>query len=254
MRALQTLAGDSVREALRGRWLWMTLLGAAAVAGIALFVRAVALIEERDVALAFAAPLARLVAVVIVAMSAISSTARERSERTLLLALAAPVGRGAWVMGKVAGLSLIALGTALFMGIAVAVFGPDPAGFAAWLFSLALELVLTAAVAMAIALVLAQIPPATFAFFSFYVLARDLHVVQLLGRRAENYSELENAGHVVEAISFLFPRLDLFTQSGWLLQGAPSLPVLGAIVLQALVYCALALCVAVIDLRRSELG
>jgi ABC-type transport system involved in multi-copper enzyme maturation permease subunit len=254
MRALQTLARDALREAVRGRWLWMTLLGAIAVAAIAFFARALALIEERDVALAFAAPLARLVAVVIVAMSAISSTAREKSERTLLLALAAPVSRTVWVLGKAAGLALIALGTALILGIAVAILGPDPLGFAAWLVSLVLELMLSASVAMAISLVLAQIPPATFAFLAFYLLARDLHVLQLLGQRAENFSELENAGRVVQAISYLFPRLDLFTRSEWLLQGAPGLAVLGAVALQALVYCTLALCVAVIDLRRSELG
>jgi hypothetical protein len=251
-RALATVIADTMREAVRGRWLWMSALGALCVAGIALFARSLALSEEHALALGIAAPLARLLAVVIVALSAIVSVSREQSDRTLLIALAAPMSRTAWVAGKALGLMVLALGTALILTAPVLAFGPPPLELLAWTASLALELAVIAAVSLAIALVLAQVPPAVCAVLAFYVLARDLHVVQLLAQRAQDFSELGPAAPVVQAVCLLFPRLDLFARTEWLIGAPPTGTALAVVALQAGVYALLALTVATLDLRRAQ--
>jgi hypothetical protein len=255
---MRTVARDTILEAVRGRWLWMAALGALAVAAIAAFASGLALAEDRAVAIAFAAPIARMVAVLIVALTAITSLVREQSERTQLLALAAPMSRTGWLLGKVAGLAVIAALTGMVLALPLALFGPDLLGTLVWVLSLILELVLMATVCLAIGVVLTQIPPAVCAAIAFYVLARDLHVVQLLAARAENYSDFGPAGPVIQAVAAVFPRLDLFTRTEWLLPGGAAGHAfahdLGAAILQAVIYSLLAFSVAVLDLRRAPLG
>jgi ABC-type Na+ efflux pump permease subunit len=250
--ALRTVMADTVREAVRGRWLWMCGAGTLCVAGIATFARALALTDEHALALSFAAPVARLLAVLIIALSAIVSVSREQSDRTLLLALSAPMSRTLWVAGKALGLFALAAVTAGVLALPVLAFGPPPAAFAAWTMTLALELAVIAAVSLAVAIVLVQVPPAVCAVVAFYVLARDLNVMRSLGQRAQDFSEPGAASVVVQAIALLFPRLDLFARSDWLLGMPPSGFDLAVVVAQAAVYVLLALTVATLDLRRAQ--
>jgi len=251
-RALRTVMVDTLREAVRGRWIWMSVLGALCVAGIGAFARSLALTEEHALALSFAAPVARLLAVLIVTLSAVVSVSREQSDRTLLLALAAPMSRPLWVAGKSLGLVVLAGATACILALPVLAFDAPPAAMAVWTITLALELAVMASASLAITLVLTQVPPAVCAVLAFYVLARDLHVVQLLAQRAQDYSELGPAGLVVQAVSLLFPRLDLFARTDWLLGAPASGHALTMVAAQAAVYVLLALTVAALDLRRAQ--
>jgi len=252
LRAVRTVARDTLREAVRGRWIWLSVLAALAVGAIGAFARALALSEEHAIALAFAAPLARLLAVLIVALSAVASVTREQNDRTLLLALAAPMSRGGWIAGKALGLCVLAAATAVILTLPVLAFGPPPLAAALWCASLSLELALVAAVSLAIGVVITQVPPAVCAVLAFYVFGRDLHVAQLLAERAPNFSELGPAGMVVRAVSLLFPRLDLFTRTEWLLGNAAMPAGAGMLLALAAGYGALALSVAALDLRRRQ--
>ncbi|SPE22993.1 conserved membrane hypothetical protein [Burkholderiales bacterium] len=251
--ALRTIAHDTLVEALRGRWLWLAACAALVVGACAGFARSLALTEAREVTLAFAAPLARLMAVLIIVLTTVASVVREKSEGTMLLALAAPVGRASWLLGKALGFAALAALTGLLLALPVLLTAP-PAAAAAWTLSLILELTLIATVSAAVARVLGQIAPAVGAALAFYLLARVLHIVLLLGERAQNYSELQALAPLVRLLGAVVPRLDLFTRTDWLLGAMPSWPELGGIALQALLYCALALTAAVIDLRRAPLG
>jgi hypothetical protein len=87
-----------------------------------------------------------------------------------------------------------------------------------------------------------------------YVFGRDLHVVLLLAIRADAYSDLSAAGVLMQALTTLFPRLDLFTRTDWLLGAAPAASTLAIVGLQALLFGALALAAATLDLRRRALA
>jgi len=252
-RALQTIARDTILEALRGRWLWLAASAALLVGAAAIFARSLALTETHEVTLAFAAPIGRLVAVLIVVLTTVASVVREKSEGTLLLALAAPVSRASWIAAKALGFALIATVTAVLLAAPVLAVAPMPAA-AIWTASLGLELIVLAIVSLAIARVLGQIAPAVSAAIAFYVLARLLHIVLLLGERAQSYSDLESLTPFVRLLRLVVPRLDLFTRTDWLLDGAPSWSTLGGIAVQALLYSSLALVAAIIDLRRAPLA
>jgi len=251
-RIVHSIARDTLLEALRGRWLWLSTAALAAIITIALMARALALTETDALTLAVVAPLGRLFAVLIVVLSTVAGVVRERSDRTLLLALAAPVGRGTWLGAKALGFSGIAAATGLLLALPVLALDPGMAA-AAWTGSLMLELVVLAIVTLAIASVLGQVAPAAGAALAFYVLARVLHVVLLLGARAQDYSDLGLLAPLVRLIGAIIPRLDLFTRTEWLLGLPPDTTALALLLGQALLYAALALSAALIDLRRAAL-
>jgi len=253
-RALRTVAQDTLIEAFRGRWLWMTLLGAFGVAIIATFVHGLALAEQQEVGLSFAAPLARLAAVIIVALSAISSVAREQSDGSLLLALAAPLSRVGWLLGKILAFFALAALTAIILVLPIIEYAPSPVATFAWWTSLTMELAIVASVSLAIGIVLTRIPLAVCALLGFYALARDAHILQLLATRAQSYSQFDGLATLVHGATAIFPRLDLFTRTDWLLNAAPGAATIALLALQSSVYCALALTVAALDLRRTRLG
>ena len=253
-QAVCTVARDTLIEAFRGRLLWMTLLGALGVATIATFAHDLALTEQRNVGLGFAAPLARLVAVIIIALSAIGSAAREHSDGSLLLALAAPMSRVGWLIGKVLAFFSLAALTAIILIVPLIEYAPAPAAAFAWLASLTMELALVASVSLAIGIVVTRIPLAVCAFLAFYALARDLHVLQLLAMRAERYSQSDALATLARTATAIFPRLDLFTRTDWLFDAAPDIATIALLALQSSMYCLLALSAAALDLRRMRLG
>jgi len=252
-RALRTIARDTIREALRGRWFWLVASATLLVSGAAVFARSLALTETHAVTLAFAAPLARLAGVLIVVLTTVASVVREKNDGTLLLALAAPVSRASWLAGKALGFALLAAATALLLALPVLATA-SPGAALAWTLSFVLELILIATVSLAIARVLGQIASAVSATIAFYVLGRLLHVVLLLGERAQNYSNLESLAPVARLLRIVVPRLDLFTRTDWLLDGAPTWASLGEVAAQTLLFALLALVAAIIDLRRAHLG
>ena len=252
MRAVHAVARDTLIEAFRGRWLWMTILGALGVAATATFVQALALAEQRNIGLGFAAPLARLVAVIIVALSTISSAAREQSDGSLLLALAAPMSRVGWLIGKTMALFFLAVLTATILVLPVIEYVPAPDATFAWFVSLTMELAVVASVSLAIGIAFTRIPPAVCALLAFYATARDLHLFQLLAMRADSYTQFGALAALTQAATAIFPRLDLFTRTDWLLDAAPRIATIMLLALQSSTYCLLALTAAALDMRRKR--
>ena len=268
--ALTTIARFTLIDALRSRWLWLAAASGVLTLALATFAGSMALTERGSVMLATAAPIARLQAVLLMAMLTIASVVREIQERSLLLMLAAPISRSQWLFGKLAGWVLLAWLTALIAALPLALLQLSPA-LLVWTLSLACELSLTSAAALLFALILRQVAAAVLATLGFYAAARLIGVILLINERAP--LELGAAdwlsSAVLKMVAAVLPRFDLYTQTDWLLTSIQptvgySLPEmttamaanavsLAPVMLQTLLFAALLLTVAALDLRRSEL-
>ncbi len=278
-----TLVRHGCLEFVRHRWLPMTVLAAALAIGIGHFASALALTEASQLRLAIALPLLRLLGAGIVAVLVIGSFAREATDRSRQLALAAPIGRPAWLAARFLAGGCLAIATALVLALAAALAawpvlsatgatvgtvaadgsaaGPGtlaatavgPA-LAAWSLTLACELVIVAAVAAMVVLALGQPAPSLMATAAIYIGGRLIGVILALDARAAptgdtpTFDALTSA--VLHAVAAVLPRLDQFARTDWLLGLAP--PAIGWPVLQTAVYVALAFAVALIDLRRQD--
>jgi ABC-type transport system involved in multi-copper enzyme maturation permease subunit len=252
---LVSIVRFTLLDALRSRWLWLVGAVLAAGATAALFTGELALTERASVATVAAAPLLRVAAVLLIGVIVVAASVREVAEHSLLLALSAPLSRSNWVAGKTIGFVLLAWITALVCGLPVWLFAPAAGklGALAWTGSLAMELSLVAGIALMTASALKQVPAAILATVAFYSLARLIGTILLLSERAplgESAAIEGSSSALVQIIAAIMPRLDLFTQTDWLLGGPAG--ELGIVAAQTAVYCALVFTVTVIDIRSGD--
>ncbi len=255
-RPAATVFRFTLLEAWRSRWWAMALAMLAAAAGAALFTTQLAITERTQVAVSTAAPLLRLVSVAMIAMLAVASTVRELGDRTVLVVLSAPQSRVRWLLARWAGMAVVASATAAAGGLLLLAFVDRTAlgDLAGWALSLAAELSLVVALSTMFAMALRQVPASLLATFALYLLARLIGTMLLLAERtpaADRGTFDVLTQHLLELLGALLPRLDLFTRTEWLIDGAGAGPLIACV--QMLLYGAIALAVTVIDLRGKEL-
>ena len=254
LAALRTIARYTLLEALRNRLLWLLLLAAAGAIGLSGFLHELALTESRQLQAALLAAVLRLAAVFLIATFVITSVVREANDKGLELLMALPLPRAVYLLGKLAGFAALAVLPALLFG-ALALFFAPPAQAALWAVSLLCECWIVAAFSLLCMLTLNQVLPALAAAVAFYVLARVVGTLQLLGHGA---STVQSAGQQaltagVDGLALLLPHLDRFTRSDWLVYHTGNMAELAAIALQTALAVTLLGAAALFDLYRKNI-
>lgn len=250
-----TVARFTVVDGLRSRWAMVMIALIATALALGAFGGGLALTEGGIVALVAFAPLLRIASVLAIIVFVASATVHEIQERSRLMMLAAPLSRTGWVLAKFTGIAALAVMTAAACAVPLALFHlpGTGAGCAAWLLSLALELIVVGGLTLAIAGSLAQVPATVLAAGGCYLLARVIGAAMLLNERAplaDQRAVAAAGSFVLDAIGMLMPRLDLFTQTPWLLDaGITDLP---AVLGQAALYSALVVTLAAIDFEARD--
>ncbi len=254
MRSAVVIARYTLLEAWRSGLPWIALAVLLAALGLAMFLAQVALAETTRVQAAIAAALLRAAAALLVAAHVVAAITREINDKGLEFTLAQPLSRPAFYLGKLAGYGVAGLALAIVFSLPMLAWS-GPAAVAAWGLSLALELLLVATAALFFAMALAQPAAAIAASAGLYLLARAMGAIQAIagGPQSEG-SALAAAAHwAVDGVALLLPRLDLATQSAWLLYGAPGGAELGRVLGTLLVYVALLAAAGLFDLSRRNL-
>lgn len=254
MSAVLLLARTTLLEAGRSALPWLALGLLAAALGLAAFLSQVAITEGRELQAALAAALLRAGAAFLLAVHVAASVVRESNDKVLELALALPVTRSQYYLGKLCGYGVLGLALAAASALPMLLWA-TPAGVALWGASLALELLLVAAASLFFVVTLANVVPAIAATAGLYLLARSIAAIQLLARgplAEETWAQVAARG-AVDAVAFLLPRLDLATRSDWLLYGAPAAAEFGSAVGTLLVYAALLCAAGLFDFHRRNL-
>lgn len=254
IRPAVTIARYTLLEALRNRLLWLVLIMMAGAVALGGFLNELALTESRQLQAALMAAALRFAAVFLVATFVVTSMAREASDKGLELLMALPMPRAVYLSGKLAGFAMLAvLPAALFGGLGL--FFAPPAQAALWAFSLLCECWIVAAFSVLCMLTLSQVLPALAAAFSFYLLARMIGALQLLGHgagMAQSASQRTlSAG--IDGLALLLPHLDQFTRSDWLVYHNGGAAELAAIAAQTAIYVALLAAAALFDLHRKDI-
>ncbi|WP_332856700.1 ABC transporter permease [Duganella sp. S19_KUP01_CR8] len=253
-RAALVIARYTLLEALRNRLLWLLVLALAAAVCAGGFLGQLALTESRQLQAALLAAVLRLAAVFLIATFVISSMAREAADKggELLLALALP--RAVYLLGKLAGFAALALLPALLFGAVALAFAP--VGQAAlWAVSLLGELWIVAAFSLLCSLTLNQTLPALSAAGAFYLLARVIGTLQLLGHAGAAQADAGQRwlSHGIDALALLLPHLDAYTRTEWLLYHTGTLADLATLAAQTALAVGLLTAAALFDLYRKNL-
>jgi Cu-processing system permease protein len=251
---IAVLALGVLREALKNRLARMVIVLMVIGLAFALFVKQLAIMEITAIETAFVAALYRLGAVFLLSVFIITSQIREVNDKGLDLLLSLPLSRAHFFAGKFLGYASCALMTAVVISLPLFLLAP-PAQVFAWGISLTLELLIITSASLFFVLALPHSMGCLLSVMGLYLLARTMAALQLMGAT----SLVETSGVVrqitngiLNAIALLLPRLDLFTQTSWLVNHAGGMADLPTLMLQTLIYVTLLAGAALFDLYRKN--
>ena len=271
LRGTRTLIAYILASALRDRLFLALLVLVALAAALAVFIGDTAIVEKWELEVAYVAVATRLILVAGLVLFVCFHVRRSFENREVELILSRPISRTNYVLAY--GISLVILSFLAVMIATIVIWlmaRPEPGPLAQWGLSLLLECTIMVLAALFFSLALASAVTTVLACFGLYVLAR---MIGLLTGIAETTGgeewHLELIARLMEAISVVIPRLDLFGQTEWLVHGiggeggmvalavpfvaAPvTVPIIAVIVLQGLIYAPLLLTAAIFDMRRRQ--
>ena len=253
-RNIFTIAYYTVLEAARNRLLYLIALILIFALAFTLFLKQVAITETRDIQLAFLAALFRFAAVFVLAAFVIVSQVRETNDKVMELLLTRDLSRAHYLFGKLIGYLGIAFVLATLFTLPLSLFA-TPSRALLWGLSIFFELAIVTALSLFCVLAFNQVVGSLAAVAGFYALSRSMAALQLIGAsRADDGNVLLDrlANHTLDGIAFFLPRLDLFTQTGWLLGRSQSSVDLPWLIAQSAIYVALLSLAALFDLKRKN--
>jgi ABC-type transport system involved in multi-copper enzyme maturation permease subunit len=254
-RHLVTIARFTLIEALRTRLPWLFIMVLALILGTAYFMQQLAITESTRVQIAFSAAATRFAAVFLVSLHVITSMVREFNDKGLELTLSFDLTRGRYILGRLLGFCLIAFFIALIAVLPQLLLVP-PIAAMQWGVSLALELVIMAALSLFCIVTFTQLIPALSFVFGFYLLARALTAIRMMNNTP--LAGIETLSHdvmspLIDVLSLLLPALGDYAQTAWLIEHAASWSIVGANAVQTALYVALLGAAATFDFYRRNL-
>lgn len=251
---IRTVAFYTLLEALRNHLSWLFALVAVAGIGISGFLNELALTESREIQLALLASFLRFSAVFLLATFVVTSMVRELNDKGLELMLALPMPRAAYLFGKLAGFAALSVFPAILYGGLTAILAPIDQSMM-WTLSLMCECWIVSVFSVLCVLTFSQTMAALSSVMGFYLLARSIGALQLLGsgQLTENTASQRVTNFMVDCLSAVLPHMDTFTRTDWLIYHTGSLAKLGGLFGQSAIYLALLSGAALFDLYRKNI-
>ena len=238
-----TIAKYTCIEAIRNRFFLLLLIGILIIFGIGEFVGAIAITETRQIQAGILAFVLRFTAVLIISLLVIGSLVREFN-----------VPRYIYYFGKFTGFSMLALIISVLMSMPLWIFSSaDQVGL--WTVSLLCELLILISVSMLFILTLENILVAFSAVTAFYLLARSINTILLIGQSPilESTALSQKFMNIlVIVIAYVLPDLDKFTQTDWLVYAHGTIQSLYIVGLQTSIYLVFLSAAALFDLYRKN--
>ncbi|MCC7167427.1 MAG: hypothetical protein IT565_07635 [Rhodospirillales bacterium] len=215
--------------------------------------------EGQAMTLAFAGTAARLALVFGLLVFVAYHVRRLAESREIETMLTRPIGREGFVLAYGGGLAVVTVLLVLPLVVLLALFfRPGLEGLLAWGLSLLLEGLVVMALALFAALALESAIAAVMTGGAIYVLARLMPAFVDIANARTHVGAEETAFDIfartaINLLSILMPRLDLFSQTGWLVHGLPADgAALRPVLVQAAIYLPLLFLAAMFDLRRKR--
>ncbi|MCC6472198.1 MAG: ABC transporter permease subunit [Burkholderiales bacterium] len=249
-----TIARYVLIETRRSGLPWLAADCVFVALGLAGFLSQVAITEGAALQAAAAAALLRACAIFLVIAYVAASVVREANDKGLELALALPISRPAWYLGKLLGYACAGALLAAFFALPLTLWAA-PADLAAWTLAVAAEAAVMAAAALFFASALGQTVSAIAAAAGLYLLARALPAIQAIasGPHAVDSTPGQVARWSIDAIALLLPRLEGAASADWLLYGAPPASALVQALLALAIYFAVLAAAGLFDFSRRNL-
>lgn len=215
---IATIARYTLLEALRTRLPALVLVTLLTLIAASFFIETISVTEGARFQAGFYAAGMRLACVFIAGLYVLVSVTREFNDKGLDVLLALDLPRSHYVLGKLAGFLAIAALIAVTASLPL-MWLAAPQAALQWAVSLAVELAVIVALALFCISAFGQLTPAASFVLAFYLLARSLTAMRLMG--AYPLTGADTLSHqvihfLVETLALVLPSLDAWTQTAWL--------------------------------------
>jgi len=243
-----------LKAAVRDRLIFALVILLLGASSLSVFLGSAAVVEKTSFVAVYAAVSIRALDVFGLVLFAVFFIRRSFDVRDVEFMLARPIGRISFLLSYAAGFSLLAALISVVSVVFVCALTPQmlSSGHALWFLSLLFENIIMINVALFFSMVLSSAATASFATFGFYVLARMMSQILGIIDAKTHLMHTEILQTVMQTVSMVMPRLDLFTQTSWLVYGPD--PEIGWVFItaQGIIYSALILAASCLDLRRRQ--
>lgn len=248
------LIGYTLKAAMRDRLIYIMLVTFVLAISSSIFMASAAVTEKDIFASVFVAGSLRLFAVIGLLLFACFYVRRLFENREIEYLLSRPISRPAFVISIALAMSFIAVVFSLLVFAAVywSVDGGDLQPLLLWLFSFIVELLIVVNSVIFFAMVIPSAAGAAMASLGFYVFCRMLGQLLGIADAGIDVPGGQFLNLILEFISLFMPRLDLLSQTSWLVYGVESVRDIIMTILHGFVFFVVLLCAAIFDLVRRE--
>lgn len=245
--------------AMRDRMMWgiavISILGAC----LSIFSGSAAIIEQGQFVMTYAAGGIRILTLIGLVLFVVFYVRRSFDARDVEFLLTRPISRLQFILSHAAAFSLLAVLSGAFLTLIIFALNRGQfseglaQGFALWSCGVAAEYILVANTAFFFALVLNSPVSSGLSTLGFYVLARMIgNLMAIAHANLSSTALFKGLAYVMDMIAMVIPRLDLMAQTSWLIYGNHDWQSWAFICGQAILFLALILTAALIDLKRRQ--
>lgn len=227
-----------------------------ALLGITMALSETVMVENAETHIAMSGGLNRLVLNIGLAVFVCFYVRAMYDNKEVDVMLSRPISRPKFVLSLWAGFAIVAAVLAGVTTLMLAALQPATTeGLLMWGGTLWLEQLVVIAIALFAALAGKSAVSSVLVSFAFYALGRLMAYFVATAQSRMAVDELPMGWvlrYLIEIIAVVFPRLDMFAESEWLVYGAPDLTLLSYPVLQAAIFIPFVLALTIIDFLRKD--
>ncbi len=240
---------------LRDKVYLSIFLALIAVFGVAIFLGNTTLVEQKQTAIVYIAGAARIVIIFGMILFVCLNISRAFENKEVEFIISKPVSREKFVLAYLTGFFITSLLILIALFIAFsALVKLNEIGTLIWFLSLFCELLIVISFALMCSLILKNSFLSILSAMAFYIVSRLMGLFVMAIDFPSEFAQIKNGAlpYILKFLSVIFPRLDLFTQSSWLVYGISDFSAIWVIFLQSLIYIPLMACMAFCDVRRKD--
>lgn len=238
--------------ALRDRLFSGLAVLVALVFGISLFLGNAAMIEQSQSGMVYAGGATRIILILGLAIFMSFQTQRLFDSREIEAALSRTLSRGHFVLAYWLGYAGVAFVMVAIVSIALFYLYGASGPVALWCISLFLECLVILAFVLFAGLTLERATTTVFVTLGFYAFCRLIGFFLGIRDATPDIGVNRIVNPMLDVLGYVIPRLDLMTQTSWLVYGTQSIEQIPYALVQAVVFVGVALMAATFDLTRKQ--
>jgi ABC-type transport system involved in multi-copper enzyme maturation permease subunit len=222
---------------------------------LSIFLGSTALVETAEMTISYIAGSSRVILAIGMILFVCLSVNRAFENKEVEFIISKAISRQKFILAYISGFFLVSLIIFLPLMLTIFIFTKNnKIGLLFWSLSIFFELLILISFCLLASLILKNSLSSILSGFGFYIISRMMGLFVLTINIPQDLTQIKGQffKSILKAISVIFPRLDLFGQSKWLIYGITDYTNIKIMIIQSLIYIPLLIFMAFHDFNRKQ--